>query len=334
MSECLFDFYPQMLRQTAVWPCIGNHEVGWEGPAPYLNAFTTPTNGEAGGLRSGTELYYSFKYGNVHFVVLDPVTSDVAVGGAMYNWLQRDLDANISEWLIAFFHYPPYSKGGHDSDWEQGMIEVRENFLPVLEDFGVDLVLTGHSHSYERSYLLDSFYGDSSEMQEQNVKDYGSGRADGSGAYMKSAGLNPHEGAVYAVVGSSGLTAGGELNHPAMFLSENELGSLILDINRNVLQATFLRETGAIDDYFTIIKGTPPETIRISQVIAENGAVTVVWNSVLGRSYQVERKATLDRSTKWEAVSLILEPTNTVMTWTDDPPPQPAAFYRIVEVSN
>jgi len=330
MSACLFDFYPEMLRQTVVWPCIGNHESR----DIYLQNFTLPTQGEAGGVASGTELYYSFNYGNIHFLVLDPVTSDLSVGGDMYNWAAADLDANSSDWLIAFFHYPPYSKGGHDSDSEQGMIDVRQNFGPLLESFGVDLVLTGHSHTYERSKMLDSFYGYSWEMQPENILNSGSGRIDDAGAYVKSPGLNAHEGTVYVVAGSSGLTSGGSLDHPAMYLSENAMGSLILDINGNVLQATFLRKTGVIDDYFTIVKGSLPETIRISQILAENGAITVVWNSVAGRSYQVERKESLAPGAQWAPASPTLQATDSVLGWTDEAPPQPTAFYRIVEIAN
>jgi len=80
-----------------------------------------------------------------------------------------------------------------------------------------------------------------------------------TGAYSKpSSGLAPHEGAVYAVAGSSGQTSGGLLNHPAMFVSLNQLGSMVLDVDGNRLDAKFLRETGAIDDSFTIVKGTAP----------------------------------------------------------------------------
>ena len=87
-------------------------------------------------------------------------------------------------------------------------------------------------------------------------KDGGSGRMDGSGAYNKpTLGPGPHEGAVYAVAGSSGQISGGTLNHPAMFISLNNLGSMVLDVNGNTLDAKFLRENGAIVDYFRIVKG-------------------------------------------------------------------------------
>jgi acid phosphatase type 7 len=137
---------------------------------------------------------------------------------------------------------------------------MRQNALPILEAAGVDLVLSGHSHSYERSFLIDGHYGSSSTLTASMICNGGSGRADGSGAYQKSA-LDsvPNEGAVYAVAGSSGQTSGGSLNHPAMFISLNSLGSMVLDVNGDRLDARFIDQTGATRDYFTVTKGGAPQ---------------------------------------------------------------------------
>jgi hypothetical protein len=84
----------------------------------------------------------------------------------MYQWLEADLQANTKEWVICFFHQPPYSKGSHDSDdfWELLMSAMRQNALPILEQYGVDLILSGHSHVYERSKLIKGHYGFSSSF--------------------------------------------------------------------------------------------------------------------------------------------------------------------------
>ena len=99
----VFDAFPQVLRNTVLWPSPGNHEFGAsDSPTqtgPYYEAFTLPTAGEAGGVMSGTEAYYSFDYGNVHFVALDSHDTDRSApsspttnvcpggqGGAMYQW--------------------------------------------------------------------------------------------------------------------------------------------------------------------------------------------------------------------------------------------------------
>jgi hypothetical protein len=250
-QAAVFDMYPSMLRTRPLWPARGNHEtVG----ATYFGIFTLPAAGEAGGLPSGTEAYYSFDWGNVHFVCLDSFASDRSIGGAMWTWLRADLAATAQEWRIAFWHHPPYSKGSHDSDVEAGLAQMRTNFLPLLEDGGVDLVLTGHSHSYERSFLLDAHYGDSTTFAPAHQLDAGDGREDGDGAYAKDPG--PHHGAVYCVAGSSGQTGGGPLDHPAMFLSLDVLGSVELLFAGSRLDVAFLDDLGAVRDRLTLLHGS------------------------------------------------------------------------------
>jgi Calcineurin-like phosphoesterase/Purple acid Phosphatase, N-terminal domain len=261
-QRAVFDMYPELLRQSVLWPTLGNHDGHSADSAtqagPYYAIFTLPRNAEAGGVPSGTEAYYSFDYGNLHFVVLDSYETDRSAAGAMMSWLKADLQATTADWLIAFWHHPPYSKGSHDSDAEIELIQMRETFLPVLESYGVDLVLTGHSHSYERSKLIDGHYGSSATFSGVHVIDGGSGRVNDTGAYDKGSPGAPNDGAVYAVAGSSGQISGGPLNHPAMYISRNELGSMVLDVNGLRLDAQFLNTNGTVRDSFTIIKESPP----------------------------------------------------------------------------
>ena len=195
------------MRSTPVWPVPGNHEFGVsDSPTqsgPYYDSFTLPKAGEAGGVPSGTEAYYSFDWGNVHFIALDSHDSDRSApanpatnvcppgqGGAMYQWLCADLAATEQDFIIAFWHHPPYTKGSHDSDnaidSTGRMQEMRERFLPVMDAYGVDLVLSGHSHSYERSLLLHDHYGVSSSYNPSlHAIDTGDGDPDGDGAYAE-----------------------------------------------------------------------------------------------------------------------------------------------------
>src|SRR5204863_572159 len=140
------------------------------------------------------------------------MTADRSPTGPMANWVQSDLNSTLRDWVIAFWHHPPYSKGSHDSDTEIELMQMRQNIVPILESGGVDLVLAGHSHAYERSYLIDGHYGDSSTLTSAMIKDSGDGREDGSGAYEKPVAQTAHKGAVYTVAGSSGQTSGGSLN--------------------------------------------------------------------------------------------------------------------------
>jgi PKD repeat protein len=258
----LFDNYPDRLRTTVVWPTLGNHDGISADSAtqtgPYYNIFTLPKYGEAGGVASGTEAYYSFDWGNLHFVCLESFETNRAPSGAMLTWAQTDIAATNQDWVIAFWHHPPYSKGSHDSDVEIELVEMRRNALPVLEGAGVDLVMAGHSHAYERSYLLDGHYGLSGSLSSTMKKDDGNGRIDGDGSYWKTtSGPAPRQGTVYMVNGTASQASGGALNHPAMFDSRSELGSVVLDVRGRQLDIVSINVNGVVRDHFTMVKGSP-----------------------------------------------------------------------------
>jgi hypothetical protein len=264
-QRAVFEMYPDTLRNLFLWPTIGNHESAQAFTAadfPYLHIFTLPQHGEAGGIPSGTPRYYSFDYAHIHFTCLDSMTSGRATNTAMVQWLINDLEASTAEWHIVFFHHPPYTRGNHNSDAETELIEIRQNILPILESHGVDLVLCGHSHDLERSYLLNGHYGLSSTLTSAMKIDGGDGREEGSGAYRKN---SLGQGVVYTVAGSGGQITGGQLNHPAHFISLNELGSLIVDVNDNRLDVRFLATNGVSRDHFTILRPeVPPFAISSS----------------------------------------------------------------------
>jgi acid phosphatase type 7 len=296
----VFYTFQEMARKSVLWPTIGNHDsANKTSPTafPYLDMFTLPTQGEVGGTPSATEKYYSFDYGNIHFICLDSMTSDRSAFGAMANWLRADLSATSQRWRIAFWHHPPYSKGSHNSDTELQLIQMRENIVPILENYDVDLVLTGHSHSYERSFLLDGHYGTSSTLQSYMIKDRGDGRMNGTGPYRKP-GSGPHEGAVYVTAGMSSIidpTLG--LNHPAMFTANTWVGSLVLDIDGDRLDLTFLRLTGEIDDSFTILKGSivapvsPGAPTALNATATSTTQINLQWtdNSTNEAGFRIER---------------------------------------------
>lgn len=262
-QKALFEVYPETLRTSPLWPALGNHDghsansVTQSGV--YYDIFTLPTRGQAGGIASGTEAYYSFDYANIHFVCLDSEDSPRAADGAMAQWLKADLAATTRDWIIAFFHHPTYSKGTHDSDREGRLVDMRQNFLPILEAGGVDVVLTGHSHVYERSFFVDGHYGPSASFDPAvHVKQPGNGRAEGDGVYRKPRGRAPHAGEVSVVSGSAG-SAGSKtkppaLDHRAMCVSFNELGSVVLDIDGLRLDLTFINERAEKRDWFAIEK--------------------------------------------------------------------------------
>ena len=260
-QEAVFEMYPEFLRRTVLWPSRGNHD---EDEDTYHDIFTLPAAGEAGGIASGTESYYSFDHGNVHVVCLDSEGSGRSADGEMADWLRSDLATHDGDWVIAYWHHPPYSKGSHDSDDEDNLVDMRENIVPILEAAGADRGLTGHSHGYERSVLIRGHYGDSDSFTGAMKVDPGDGRDTGDGCFRKSpSGATAGHGTVYAVVGCSGKVSGGSLDHPAMAFSLEELGSLVIDIDGPRLDARFIDDTGAVRDEFTICKA-PKSSARFT----------------------------------------------------------------------
>ena len=285
-----FTMYQDITRHTVQWPTLGNHEgssttSGQPGASsgPYYDAFVLPTAAEAGGTASGTEAYYSFNYGNTHFISLNSYQVSRSPSGAMATWLQADLAAASSQWIVAFWHHPPYTHGTHNSDAETELREMRANILPILEAGGVDLVLCGHSHVYERSYLIDGTYStptpDFATLQATgHILDDGNGKPTGDGPYQKGSGVTSHGGAVYVVAGHGGAATGGSLDHPVMYFSETTHGSCILDVTNNTITLTNVRASGVVSDTFTIQKG--PQVPKVSSTNPSKSAVLTTLSSI------------------------------------------------------
>jgi len=252
-QAAMFDIYPMFLRNKVFWSTLGNHDGYSAGSAgqngPYYDIFNFPRFGEAGGLASGTEAYYSFDYANIHFICLDSYESNRSPTMGMATWLKHDLANTTQQWIIAYWHHPPYTRGGYDSDRDGRIVEMRQYILPILEGHGVDLVLSGHSHTYERSFLINGHYGLSDSLTPAMIID----RGDAQSIYTKQ-GDGPHSGTVYVVAGTSSQTDEGDLDHPVMRLSLAKLGSMVINVQGNRLDAIFLDKNSSPADHFTIIK--------------------------------------------------------------------------------
>ncbi|MCO6486792.1 MAG: metallophosphoesterase, partial [Phaeodactylibacter sp.] len=258
------NMYEDRLINTVMWPAIGNHEtVTADSPTesgPYYDIFTMPRNGEAGGVPSGTEAYYSFDYGNIHFVVLDSDDSGRNPGDPQLVWLENDLSNTDQDWIVAYWHHPPYSKSG-ESDTNSKERKMRENILPILESHNVDLVLVGHSHNWQRSYLIHGHYGLQNTWNPATMGiDLGDGRPNGDGAYTQN---TLGQGTVYLVTGSAGKKTGSITDpHPVMYHSQADYGSMYMEVTGGQMDIKFIRDNGNIDDYFSIVKnvatGSPP----------------------------------------------------------------------------
>jgi len=261
------------LKKYPVFPTPGNHDYHNDDPnrqidhkIPYYDIFTMPVNGESGGVPSGNEAYYSYDYGNVHFLSLDSYGKEdqstrlYDTLGKQVQWIKADLAANKNKnWVVAYWHHPPFSLGSRNGETENDMIKIRENFIRILERNGVDLILCGHSHVYERTRLIQGFYDYSGSFNGavHNVSQ-SSGRYDGtdnSCTYIKSSANN--KGTVYVVAGSGGQLGSPSPGYPhkAMYYSNADHGgSMMLEVEGNRLDAKWIGIDGLIRDKFTIVK--------------------------------------------------------------------------------
>lgn len=136
-----------LMRDTVVWPVIGNHEMGahW-----YFDYFSVPNTDER---------YYAFDYGNSRFIVLavegyaaghtygPPERTPMDPGTPQYEWLERTLAGSADKtWRFVFFHHPALSTG-----IEGNFRPATRVFGPLFEKYGVDAAFSGHDHDFEFS---------------------------------------------------------------------------------------------------------------------------------------------------------------------------------------
>lgn len=132
LNAVLFEPYSPVLDSGAeLLPILGNHDYLDGNSVPQLEALGMP------------DRWYSRQVGDVLFIGLDSI---LASSGEQVKWLEKTLAASTAKWKIAATHHPPYSAGIHGSEES-----VRAAFAPLFEKYGVQLVLSGHDHDYQRS---------------------------------------------------------------------------------------------------------------------------------------------------------------------------------------
>jgi hypothetical protein len=236
-QDRMFKPMAEVLRTVPLFTTLGNHEYVTSMGQPYLDNFYLPVNNPA-----RTERFYSFDWGPVHFVTLDSTCAvlgsvDVCKLAQQKAWLAQDLAATTRPWKVVFFHHPPWSSGAHGSQ-----LAMRREFGPLFEQYGVDLVLTGHDHNYERTKPM-------------------------KGDAVAASGTR---GVVYVVVGSGGAALRVfPVAQPSWtaYRNNTDVGYLDVNVSGGSLTAQFLNATGVLKDSFTLTKTLPaavPEPIGVS----------------------------------------------------------------------
>lgn len=208
------DAATEVFSRIPVMPARGNHDGSL-----FLDFFALPDNGP----RGVSEQFYSFDYGTAHFVVLD--TSNI-ITESVKQWLREDLQDTTKKWKFAVFHIPAYPVV---TDYKGIDASIRENWIPILEQYNVDMVFVGHQHVYMRTHPL--YQG---EVQ--------------SDAY----------GIVYVMgnAGSKIYAAGGGFP----YIAREETGSnyQVVELEGDVLTLTAKKVGGELIETYTLSKREPP----------------------------------------------------------------------------
>jgi hypothetical protein len=222
---------------------LGNHETA-NGQVQRLSTAGRADLLDLFGLTEGTT-FYSYKYLNVHFLVLN-TEKPFAAGSAQYTFANNDLsqaqlDPEIN-WIIVYFHQPIYSSTSNHAP----LTTFRNAYQPMFDQYGVDLVLQAHNHNYQRSKPLqyDSIITDNTA----------------SNFYQDPLGQ------IYVLVGTGGQEIYPIAGSPSYLAKQigNAHGFLNVDITTNgtVLVGKFISSTNQQLDEFTITKSSDESFFR------------------------------------------------------------------------
>ena len=171
--------YPALLRMLPLATTIGNHESKG---TDYKYHYNNPnTEDGLGSTNSGSDYYFS--YGNVLFISLNSNNRNTVEHREL---LKKAVESNPdAKWKVVMFHHDIYGSGQPHSDTDGA--NLRALFAPLMDEFGIDMCLTGHDHSYARSYLMADGtaiqYDDSVAINPEGTLYIAAGSASGSKFY-------------------------------------------------------------------------------------------------------------------------------------------------------
>ena len=171
--------YPALLRMLPLATTIGNHESKG---TDYKYHYNNPNSEDGlGSTNSGSDYYFS--YGNVLFISLNSNNRNTVEHREL---LKKAVESNPdAKWKVVMFHHDIYGPGQPHSDTDGA--NLRALFAPLMDEFGIDMCLTGHDHSYARSYLMADGtaiqYDDSVAINPEGTLYIAAGSASGSKFY-------------------------------------------------------------------------------------------------------------------------------------------------------
>lgn len=171
--------YPALLRMLPLATTIGNHESKG---TDYKYHYNNPNSEDGlGSTNSGSDYYFS--YGNVLFISLNSNNRNTVEHREL---LKKAVESNPdAKWKVVMFHHDIYGSGQPHSDTDGA--NLRALFAPLMDEFSIDMCLTGHDHSYARSYLMADGtaiqYDDSVAINPEGTLYIAAGSASGSKFY-------------------------------------------------------------------------------------------------------------------------------------------------------
>jgi len=220
--DMFFDAFKGVNAKAALMPVAGNHDGflkwGW-----FRNTFTLP---EQHNYTNLSGIYYSFDYGDAHIAVLN--TNDwFHIGTVQLNWLINDMSASDARWKIVMTHKPVYFHHEVAPD----CLALRRALGPVCDMLGVDVVLSGHKHSFTRSAPLKGHGMADYERCEEPL-------------------FTDPDGTIYVMPGAAGGRGGGSPTFANIAIDGDALRYRAEIYDRET-------DTSSLRDEFTIVKTQP-----------------------------------------------------------------------------
>ena len=166
-----FDAVKDIVDVIPVAPVMGNHEtynLAWKMrmPVAYLHLFNLPQQGVEEAYKNQ---YYSFDYGDVHFVVLN--TQLVEMGefqpelqAVQQAWFKADMAKTAKKWKVVLMHKDPlqYAFATRPQPREEGFSDEGKEWMPLFDKYGIDAVISAHLHTYRNRGHIKNFVRDAS----------------------------------------------------------------------------------------------------------------------------------------------------------------------------